>query len=35
MPDLDPDKTGTDPQYFTAEDLEKARREAIEQARKE
>jgi len=35
MPDLDPGKTGTDPQYFTAEDLEKARREAIEQARKE
>jgi hypothetical protein len=26
---------GTDPQYFTAEDVEKARREAIEQARKE
>jgi flagellar biosynthesis GTPase FlhF len=35
MPDVDPEKTGTDPQYFTAADLEKARREAIEQARKE
>jgi hypothetical protein len=39
MPDTDPAKTGTEPQYFTAEDLaaqvEAARREAIEQARRE
>lgn len=35
MPDVDPEKTGTEPQYFTAEQLEAARREAIEQARKE
>jgi hypothetical protein len=39
MPDVDPDKTGNDPQYFTAEDVaaqvEAARREAIEQARRE
>lgn len=34
MPDLDPEKTG-DPQYFTAEQVEQARREAIEQARTE